>query len=166
MQPLPEASSLVCNQLHTPSATSHTLSQASVRPSITFCLASVSLAHILPGLPLTRHAPETRAFYESSRCPSPSPRLSAQQSAGALHQQVLRERFAEVSSTLTTSHHQLLMRHNCPFKLLHLSTGTPKYCDTGISKRKELPPVNDSELKWGCEKALFSPVPESRRVHP
>lgn len=81
MQPLPEASSLVCNQVHTPSATSHTLSQASVRPSITFCLASVSLAHILPGLLLTRHAPETRAFYESSRCPSPSPHsvLSSQQ---------------------------------------------------------------------------------------
>lgn len=25
----------------------------------------------------------------------------------------------------------------------------PKYCDTGFSKREELPLINDSELKWG-----------------
>lgn len=90
----------------------------------------------------------------------PPPPLSAQRSAGA------REGFAEVSSTLATLHHHLLEHCNCPFKRLHLSSGTPKYCDTGISKREELPPINDSELKSGCEKALFSPVPESRRVSP
>lgn len=48
-------------------------------------------------------------------------------------------------------HIQLLERRNCPFKHLRLSSGTtppPKYCDTGFSKREELPLINDSELKW------------------
>lgn len=93
----------------------------------------------------------------------PPPPISAQHSAGA------QEGFAEVTSTLATSHHQLLERRNCPFKHLRLSSGTPppKYCDTGFSKREELPLINDSELKWGGgEKVLFSPVPENRRTSP
>lgn len=53
------------------------------------------------------------------------------------------------------------------FKRLCLSSRTPQYCDTGISKREELPLINDSELKWGGgEKALFPPVPGSRRTSP
>lgn len=45
----------------------------------------------------------------------------------------------------------------------------PKYCDTGFSKREELPLINDSELKWGGVRRLCShlsqktgePVPET-----
>lgn len=95
----------------------------------------------------------------------PPPPISAQHSAGA------QEGFAEVTSTLATSHHQLLERRNCPFKHLRLSSGTPppKYCDTGFSKREELPLINDSELKWGGVRRLCShlsqktgePVPET-----
>ena len=162
MQPLPEAS-LGLHQLHTPSATSHTLSQASVRHVLP-CIRYVTSGTRLTRSPVTRHAPETRAFYESSRCPSPSPTQCSAFSrcSGTVC-------FADVISTLATSHHQLLECCNCPFKLLHLSPGIhnpPKNCDTGISKREQLPLINDSELKWGCEKALFSLVPESTRVSP
>ena len=154
---------------HAFSNVTHTFSGLRPSRSALHPLRYVTLRYVTSGTrltrsPVTRHAPETRAFYESSRCPSPAPTQCSAFSrcSGTVC-------FADVISTLATSHHQLLECCNCPFKLLHLSPGIhnpPKNCDTGISKREQLPLINDSELKWGCEKALFSLVPESTRVSP
>jgi hypothetical protein len=103
MQPLPEAS-LGLHQLHTPSATSHTLSQASVRhvlPCIryvTLRYVTLRLAHVLPGLPLLGMPRKLGPSMNHPGAPPPPP-LSAQHSAGA------QERFALLTSFLHSPRH-------------------------------------------------------------
>lgn len=104
------------HRLHTPSATSHILSQASVSLSALHPICLVRLTRT----PITRRAPETRALFDSSQCPSPLPHsvLSIQQvpRKGLLQSAVhLLCHITSVSSTILVF-----------LTLLHLSSMTPQ----------------------------------------
>lgn len=124
------------HRLHTPSATSHILSQASVRHFLP-CIRYVW--YVLPGLLLLGVPLKLGPSLIHPSAPPPPP-LRAQHSAGA------QEGFAAVSCTFAMPHHQHFEHHPCLFNTSpSFFYDPPKECDTGISKKEERPPVNSSE---------------------
>lgn len=94
-------------QLHTPLAMSHTTHthiHVLRPPFITLCFASVMSGTCLTRSPRTRHAPETRALFDPSQCPSPLPPTQCSVfSRCSRHQQVIRKGL--LKSVLHLPHH-------------------------------------------------------------